>query len=61
MTSAVAVLMLPVMAIPFIFGGPRATQLQISKHTPRKVQHAAVCSWHLVKMPIVNVPMAVVP
>jgi MFS family permease len=36
MTSAVAVLMLPVMAIPFIFGGPRATQLQISKHTPRK-------------------------
>jgi hypothetical protein len=44
MTSAVAVLMLPVMAIPFIFGGPRATQLQISKHTPRKVQCAAVCS-----------------
>ena len=43
MTSAVAVLMLPVMAIPFIFGGPRATQLQISKHTPRKVQHAARC------------------
>jgi hypothetical protein len=36
MTSAVAVLMLPVMAIPFIFGGPRAKQLQISKHKPRK-------------------------
>lgn len=55
MTSAVAVLMLPVMAIPFIFGGPRATQLQISKHTPRKVHHAAFCRWHLGNMPIVKV------
>ncbi len=42
MTSAVAVLMLPVMAIPFIFGGPRAKQLQISKHKPRKVGAGAL-------------------
>mmetsp|Transcript_14199 Transcript_14199/g.42879 ORF Transcript_14199/g.42879 Transcript_14199/m.42879 type:complete len:728 (-) Transcript_14199:369-2552(-) len=32
MTSAVAVLLLPVMAIPFIFGGPRAVELNIKSH-----------------------------
>ncbi len=46
MTSAVAVLLLPVMAIPFIFGGPRAMQLNIkSHHKPvRKVRHLC-CSF----------------
>ena len=44
MTSAVAVLLLPVMAIPFIFGGPRAKQLQITKRsTARKVPAFCTC------------------
>lgn len=36
MTSAVGVLLMPMMAIPFIFGGPRAVQLQISHKPVRK-------------------------
>jgi hypothetical protein len=38
MTSAVGVLLMPMMAIPFIFGGPRAVQLQISHKPVRKAR-----------------------
>lgn len=43
MTSAVGVLLMPVIAIPFIFGGPFSAQLQIS-HKPVRKASAATCS-----------------